>query len=157
MHSLGDLRNVFRYHVWGLAQTLGVAFRPWPIHRSANVDVSAFYNLSSVGALHPPALEPAITRRAAVTPFLNSAEAMDLCSAFGVVVAAPDEQVIWNALFDTEAHLASNSSQATAFLGAWRGADASIPRHGRMYRALMAAQRGAPPPRRPPLPRRPRP
>lgn len=59
---LGDLRNVFRYQVWGLAQILGVAFRPWPIHRSANVDISAFYHLSSVGApLHPPTLEPAIT------------------------------------------------------------------------------------------------
>ena len=142
---LGDLRNVFRYHVWGLSQTLGVAFRPWPIHRSSNVDVSAFYHLSSVGGpLHPPTLEPAIIRRAAVTPFLNSSEAMDLCSAFGVIVSGPDEHDIWNALFDTESHLASNSPQATAFLGAWRGADASLPRQGRMYRALMAAQRGAP-------------
>ena len=42
---LGDLRNVFRYHARGLAQVLGVAFRPWPIRRSANVDVSAFYHL----------------------------------------------------------------------------------------------------------------
>ena len=51
---LGDLRNVFRYHLWGLTQVLAVPFHTWPIHRSANVDVSAFYNLSSVGApLHP--------------------------------------------------------------------------------------------------------
>ena len=151
---LGDLVNVFRYHLWGLAQVLGVAFRPWPIHRSSNVDVSAFYHLSSGGApLQPPTLEPAITRRAAVTPFLNSADAMDLCSSFGVAVAGPDEQDIWNALFDTEAHLASNSPQAAAFLGAWRSVDsASLPRHGRMYRALMAAQRGAPPLVLPPPP-----
>ena len=59
---LGDLRNVFRCHLWGLAQVLGVAFRPWPIHRSSNADVSAFYHLSSVGGpLHPPTLEPTIT------------------------------------------------------------------------------------------------
>ena len=97
---LGDLRNVFRYQVWGLAQIMGVVFRPWPIHRSANVDVSAFHHLSSVGApLYPPTLESAITRRAAVTPFLNSAEAMDLCGSFGVAVAGSDEQDIWNPLF----------------------------------------------------------
>ena len=77
---------------------------------------------------------------------------MDLCSAFGVGVAGPDEHDIWNALFDTEAHLTSNSPQATAFLGAWRGADASLPRQGRMYRALVAAQRGAPHPALPPPP-----
>ena len=78
---------------------------------------------------------------------------MGLCSSFGVAVAGPDEQGIWNALFDTEAHLASNSPQAAAFLGAWRSADsASLPRHGRMYRALMAAQRGAPPSALPPPP-----
>ena len=78
---------------------------------------------------------------------------MDLCSSFGVAVAGPDEQGIWNALFDTEAHLASNSPQVAAFLGAWRSADsASLPRHGRMYRALMAAQRGAPPSALPPPP-----
>ena len=78
---------------------------------------------------------------------------MGLCSSFGVAVAGPDEQGIWNALFDTEAHLASNSPQVAAFLGAWRSADsASLPRHGRMYRALMAAQRGAPPLVLPPPP-----
>ena len=151
---LGDLRNVFRYHLWGLAQVLGSAFRPWPIHRRANVDVSAFYNLSSVGGpLQPPTTEPAVTRRAAVTPFLNSAEAMDLCGAFGVSVAGPDEQDVWNALFDTEAHLASNSPQAAAFLGAWRSAEsAGLSRPNRMYRALMAAQRGTPSSAPPPPP-----
>ena len=67
-------------------------------------------------------------------------------------MAGPDEHGIWNALFGTEAHLASNSPQATAFLSAWRSADASLPRQGRMYRALMAAQRGAPHSALPPPP-----
>ena len=53
---LGDMRNVFRYHLWGLAQVVGVAFRPWPIHRSSNVDVSAFCHLSSAGTPPPPPL-----------------------------------------------------------------------------------------------------
>ena len=70
---------------------------------------------------------------------------MDLCGAFGVTVAGTDEQDIWNALFDTEAHLASNSPQVAAFMSSWRSAESAIlSRHGRMYRALMAAQRGAP-------------
>ena len=78
-----------------------------------------------VAPFTPPTSEPVTARRAAATPFLNTAEAMDLCSSFGVAVASPDEQDIWNALFDTEIHLASNSPQAAAFLGSWRSAESA--------------------------------
>ena len=142
---LGDLRSVFRYNLRGLAQTRSMTFRPWPIHRAQFVDVGEFYQVGRIGYSVPGLIvEPALVRRAPMTTFVSSAEAVDLIQAFGVAAPSESEDDLWSSLAQVDTILASGSPQASQFVQAWSdGQRSGLPRSTQLYRALTAAR--APP------------
>ena len=61
----GDVNDSLDYHLWALALSMGLRYKPRPMHTPDGYDVSSFYSLRQVGGIvaAPAGSPPAITTR----------------------------------------------------------------------------------------------
>ena len=68
----GDVDDSLDYHLWALALSMGLRYKPRPMHTSGGYGVSSFYSLRKVGEIvaAPAGSPPAITPRYAQVKML---------------------------------------------------------------------------------------
>ena len=153
----GDVNDSLDYHLWALALSMGLRYKPRPMHTPGGYDVSSFYSLRQVGEIMaaPAGSPPAITTRYAQVKMLLRPAVHQMCEAFDIVVPDGSDCQGGIALTVLEDRLSASTPAADTF---WRALGDGAGRNARISSACMAVVRGlvahaAPPaPAPPPAP-----
>ena len=85
---VGDVNDPLDYHLWALALTMGLRYKPRPMHTSGGYDASSFYSLRKIGEIMaaPAGSQPATTKRYAQVKMLLRPAMHQMCEAFDILV-----------------------------------------------------------------------
>ena len=155
---VGDVNDSLDYHLWALSLSMGVRYKPRPMHTPSGYDVSSLYSLRQVGEIvaAPIGSHPATVTRYAQVKMLHLPMMHQMCEAFDITVPDGSDCQASIALAILEDRLSASTPASDTF---WRALGVGAGRNARIPSACMAVVRGlsshpVPPPHptAPPMP-----
>ena len=137
----GDVNDSLDYHPRALALSMGLRYKPRPMHTPGGYDVSGLYSLRKVGEIMaaPAGSPPAITKRYAQMKMFLRPAMSQMCEAFDIVVPDGSDCQDRIALKVLEDRLLASTPASDTL---WRALGAGAGKNARIPSACMAVVRG---------------